>query len=191
MNVAGNITTSDRIDFNVANRKAIQLLKSKSKTDKKLGFYICVVLTNLLRVSDALTLTHKDMEKGYYELREKKTKKAKKYDFSDSLIAIYNKFFPKGEGLLFINNSGTKAISNSYINRRLKEIFHNEDINISSHSIRKAGSFSLYQMAENKTECLYELSEILNHSNPAVTKRYIGLRKTELQETLNKNVLNF
>jgi integrase len=191
MNVKGNITTSDRIPFELANQKAIELLKSKSRTDKKLGFYIALILTTGLRISDALTLTHQDIRNGYYQLREKKTGKAKKYDFSDSLIAIYNKYYLKSEGLLFVNNRNTKAISNSFINRKLKEIFHNTELNISSHSIRKAMGFNLYQLSDNKSECLYQLSEIYNHSNPKVTKLYIGLRVEELQETLNKNVLIF
>ncbi|WP_321309490.1 tyrosine-type recombinase/integrase [Marinifilum fragile] len=191
MNLKGNITVSDRIDFDIANRIAIELLKSHKKTNKKLGFYICLILTTGLRISDALTLTHEAIEKGYYELREKKTSKAKRYDFSLSLIAIYNKYYLKGEGLLFANNSGTKAISNSFINRKLKEIFHNSDLNISSHSLRKAFGYNLYQLSSNKTEALYQLSEIYNHSSPKTTKIYIGVRTEELQEVINKNILRF
>lgn len=191
MNSRGSITTSDRIDFNTANKVAIELLRSEKKTNKKLGLYICLVLTTGLRVSDALTISHEDIKNGFYILREKKTKKSKRYDFTPSLLGIYEKFYFSGEGLLFANNGGAKAISNSYINRRLKEIFYEDALNISSHSLRKAFGYNLYQLSNNKIETLYELSEIYNHSDPRVTKKYIGLRVEELQETLNKNVLMF
>lgn len=191
MNNKGNITTSDRLDFNHANKVSIDLLKSDKKTNKKIGLYVCLILTSGLRVSDAIRLTHENIEDGYYQLREKKTGKAKRYDFSPCFIEIYNKYYPKAEGLLFANNTGNKAISNSYINRRLKELFNDNTLNVSSHSCRKAFGYNLYFLADNKTEALYQLSEIFLHASPIVTKKYIGVRIEELQEVINKNVLVF
>ena len=53
--------------------------------------------------------------------------------------------------------------------------------NFSSHSLRKTFGRHVYEMADTNGEmALVMLSELFNHSNIAITKRYLGLRKEEI-----------
>ncbi len=53
--------------------------------------------------------------------------------------------------------------------------------NISSHSLRKTFGRHIYEYADTNGEvALAMLSELFNHSNIVVTKRYLGLRKEEI-----------
>ena len=55
--------------------------------------------------------------------------------------------------------------------------------NISSHSLRKTFGRHIYERADSNGEvALAMLSELFNHSNIAITKRYLGLRKEEIMQ---------
>tara|TARA_R110001583_G_scaffold74156_5_gene205586 strand:+ start:13015 stop:13617 length:603 start_codon:yes stop_codon:yes gene_type:complete len=184
-NHEGNITSSDRIEFDTATNTASFLIQSHKPSDKRIGLYIYTAISTGLRISDLMRLTHEDMIKGFYEFREKKTSKSKRFPFPSSLISVYNRFADKGTGLLFAGSNG-KAFSNSYINKRLKFLFENNETHVSSHSLRKTFGYRMYEKTENKSEALYKLSEIFNHSNTGVTKIYIGLRAEELSNSIEE-----
>lgn len=53
--------------------------------------------------------------------------------------------------------------------------------NFSTHSLRKTFGRHVYERADaNGETALVMLSELFNHSNIAITKRYLGLRKEEI-----------
>ena len=57
--------------------------------------------------------------------------------------------------------------------------------NLSTHSLRKIWARKIYEnenAAGRGKLALLKLSEIMNHSTPAITHRYIGLRREELGE---------
>ena len=62
--------------------------------------------------------------------------------------------------------------------------------NFSCHSLRKTFGRQVYNMnSENSELALIKLMELFNHSNVAITKRYLGLRQEEILETYD--VLSF
>ncbi len=79
-------------------------------------------------------------------------------------------------------------MSTQMLNRILKKIknrYHLPVSNFSTHSIRKTWARKIYENenAEGRGEmALLKLSELMNHSSPAITRRYIGLRQQELEE---------
>ena len=55
--------------------------------------------------------------------------------------------------------------------------------NFSTHSLRKTFGRHIYERADSNGEmALVMLSELFNHSNIAITKRYLGLRKEEIMQ---------
>ena len=83
------------------------------------------------------------------------------------------------------NDRENKVYSIQRINMILKDIKKKYGIksvkNFSSHSLRKTMGRHVYERADSNGEmALVMLSELFNHSNIAITKRYLGLRKEEI-----------
>ena len=56
--------------------------------------------------------------------------------------------------------------------------------NFSCHSLRKTFGRQVYNMNDNNAElALVKLMELFNHSNVAITKRYLGLRQEKILQT--------
>ena len=72
------------------------------------------------------------------------------------------------------------------VNRHLKKIkivYQVKVRNISTHSLRKTFGRRVVDMAGPDSEmAIIKLSELFNHSNSMVTRRYLGLRQEELGE---------
>jgi len=85
----------------------------------------------------------------------------------------------------FLNRFGNVS-SVQMINRQLKlmKYRYNLDVqNISTHSLRKTWARQIYEnenAAGRGEQALLKLSELMNHSAPSITRRYIGLRQQEL-----------
>lgn len=79
------------------------------------------------------------------------------------------------------------VISIQRINIVLKEIKSKYGLigvkHFSTHSFRKTFGRKVVEMAgENSEMALIKLAELFNHSNTAITRRYLGLRREELEE---------
>lgn len=87
----------------------------------------------------------------------------------------------------FLNRYGS-IISLQMINREFKTIkvkYQLKIDNFSTHTMRKTWARKIYENenAEGRGElALLKLSELLCHSSPAISRRYIGLRQQELGE---------
>lgn len=86
----------------------------------------------------------------------------------------------------FLNKFGG-VISIQRINIVLKEIKSKYGLigvkHFSTHSFRKTFGRKVVEMAgENSEMALIKLAELFNHSNTAITRRYLGLRREELEE---------
>lgn len=124
-----------------------------------------------------------------FELVEKKTKKPREIRIN----ANFQKHVQKCYDALSITDMSEKCFiatkksvySTQRINVLLKEIRVKYDLkfikHISSHSLRKTFGRHIYEKTEGNGEMvLVRLSELFNHSNIMVTKRYLGLRKEEI-----------
>lgn len=89
--------------------------------------------------------------------------------------------------LCFLNRFGSKT-SVQMINRHFKwmRVQYNLKIsNFSTHSLRKTWARQIWEKENNSGRgemALLKLSEMLNHTAPNITRRYIGLRQQELGE---------
>ena len=87
----------------------------------------------------------------------------------------------------FLNRYGS-IISLQMINRDLKSIKVKYQIrvdNFSTHSMRKTWARQIWEVenaAGRGDMALLKLSELLQHSSPSISRRYIGLRQQELGE---------
>ena len=87
---------------------------------------------------------------------------------------------------IFQNKYGTKPIDKSYVNVKLKEILKTYDIrlegNASSHLFRKTLGNRVLKLNNYSNESVILLMELFNHSSPAITKKYLGIREKEIHD---------
>lgn len=146
-----------------------------------------------LRIADLLTLTWEDiLRKEDLALREKKTGKRRviliNRSFQGHIRRCYKSLGVKDPSEhCFLNRYGG-IISRQMINRKLKwyKVRYQLPIgNFSTHTFRKSWARKIYEneLKEGRGEmALLKLSELLNHSSPAITRIYIGLRQEELAD---------
>ena len=144
-----------------------------------------------LRISDLLTLTWEQILGEFFTLYEKKTGKYREVKVNTRLREHIRECFDA----LGIKNPKEKCFLNKYggvisvqrINVVLKEIKVKYGLSgvkhFSTHSFRKTFGRKVVEMAgENSEMALIKLAELFNHSNTAITRRYLGLRQQELRE---------
>ena len=77
------------------------------------------------------------------------------------------------------NKKYSTNVSLMTINRRLKKIFKDDDIAVSSHSIRKAVGRTIYEQTKND---LVSAMQFLGHKNPTTTITYLEIDKDKLDK---------
>jgi len=145
-----------------------------------------------LRISDLLSLTWEQiLNKEYLELTEHKTNKKRTIKINSKLQKhiknCYTAIAPISiNSNCFVSQMGT-VYSIQRINVILKEIKSNYNLkidNFSTHSFRKTFGREIYMQAGTNSEfALIKLSELFNHSNTSVTRRYLGLKFEEMMQT--------
>lgn len=145
-----------------------------------------------LRISDILNLNWEMLLGGdKFTLIEKKTRKRRTIRVNSSFlrhISDCHKALSVVDNAepCFLNRYGT-VYSVQYINRQFKEIKRKYALkieNFSTHSLRKTFGRKVVESAGMDAEmALIRLSELFNHRDVATTRRYLGLRQSELLET--------
>lgn len=164
-----------------------EYLLSKNERD-----YLMFVLgiNSGLRISDLLKLTVEDVQTGIVTIREQKTGKAKQFALSETCIKAI-KHYLKTSGLtsgpLFPSEKDrSKPITKQhawYILNKAAE-WCGIDENIGTHTMRKTFG---YWALRNGVDIAY-IMQCLNHSSPAITKRYIGISQDELNDKVYRNM---
>lgn len=180
MSLLGSKTTSDYIDYDRAGAVANKLIKENRKPI--LGLYIIVSINTGLRISDVLSLKWKDLEGDYIKLKEKKTGKFREIQINDSIKNAVSKF-EANSGYIFLSQKGS-VYSRQQINKLLKQVFSRQakTLNVSSHSLRKSFGRRVYENNGESEKSLMYLSELFNHTSPAITRQYLGIRQEELND---------
>jgi integrase len=132
-----------------------------------------------------------------FELVEKKTKKNRKIKINAQLKRhisdCHEKMNPRTlDEYIFTSQKGS-----IYSIQRINVIFKDLKVkynlkikNFSSHSLRKCFGREIFnRSAENAELAIVKLSQLFNHSNPAITRRYLGITQKELLDTYD--VLSF
>lgn len=186
MSLENQKTCSDYLEWD----SAIAVIpKLERDNNNNFALLFAIGIFSGLRISDILTLTwQKVLNPEYIEVIEKKTKKYRKIRINEQLKEICNRIYKKTDAasltLIFTNKKGT-SLSTQYINRELKRIkyhYHLNLDNISTHTFRKTFGRHVWQINNHSEKSLLLLSELFNHSSIATTKKYLGIRESELQE---------
>ena len=168
-------------------------LISKLERDGEYKFCLLVAMGVFtgLRISDLLQIKFNQfIEKEFLNIVEKKTKKDRKIKINSDLKEMVERIKLKmnvtdDEQYIFVNKYGTKPIDKSYVNVKLKELFNKYDIhlegNVSSHLFRKSLGNRVLKLNNYSNESMVLLMELFNHSSPTTTKRYLGVRDSEIQ----------
>jgi integrase len=155
---------------------------------KNQNIRMCLIIEfgikTLLRFSDMSKLRWDDvLNKETLIIVEKKTNKRREINLGKtirkSIEDSYNQLnTPKKEEFVF-------KYTLQHTNLLLKEGSKCERIknkNISTHSLRKTGSRFIWENNGHTDEYLIKLSSILNHSSTAITRRYLGISREEIQD---------
>lgn len=182
-------TTSDYLQWDEA-MKLIRLLYKDA--NYKMSLLIGVGCFWGLRISDILSLRWNDiLNVDEFSIIEHKTGKGRTIRVNPQLkrhIAdCYKQINPiRINAPILVSQKGT-TYTIQRINIILKEIKAKYKLsikNFSCHSLRKTFGRQVYnQNSDNAELALVKLMELLNHSNVAITKRYLGLRQEELLNT--------
>lgn len=165
------------------------ILKLERDGESKFALLIAIGSFTGLRISDTLSLTwNMLLNNEVIELNEKKTGKLRRIkinkDLQELVKRIYVKLSPTTDSqLVFINKYDSKAINIQWVNVKLKEIFTKYKVstdNASSHTLRKTFGRKVWETNNSSDKALVMLSEIFNHSNVQITKRYLGIREQEI-----------
>ena len=182
-------TTSDYLQWN----EAMQLVRSLHKdANYKMSLLISIGCFWGLRISDILSLRWKDiLNVDEFSIIEHKTGKQRTIRINPQLkrhiTDCYKQINPIGiNAPVLVSQKGT-VYTIQRINIILKEIKAKYKLsikNFSCHSLRKTFGRQVYnQNSDNAELALVKLMELFNHSNVAITKRYLGLRQEELLNT--------
>ena len=168
-------------------------LISKLERDGEYKFCLLIsvgVFTGL-RVSDLLQLKFNQfIGTEFLNIIEKKTKKDRRIKINSDLKDIVERIKLKmnvadDDQFIFVNKYGTKPIDKSYVNVKLKELFKKYNIhlegNVSSHLFRKTLGNRALKLNNYSNESIILLMELFNHSSPITTKRYLGVRNSEIE----------
>ena len=190
MSLKHSYTTADYITWDTATNLVRKLYRNG---DYRMSLLIGCGIFFGLRVSDLLTLSWNQILSGdEFVIFEKKTDKRRVIRINEGFKAHIADCF-QALGIkdinepCFLNRYGS-IISLQMINRNFKAIkvkYQLKIENFSTHSLRKTWARQVYENENSQGRgdmALLKVSEIMNHSCPSITRRYIGLRQQELGE---------
>lgn len=146
-----------------------------------------IIEANLgIRISDILNLKLSDIikEGSRYRLNiiEQKTKKSRNFTVPFEIYQ-YIKIYCLENGIK--NNEVIFPITERAVQKQLKMVTDWLDLeNISTHSFRKFFATEVYQ---NNDYNIILVQQLLQHSSPAVTQRYIGVSSKDIETALSKH----
>ena len=189
MSLKNSNTTADYIEWNTAVNLVHRLFKDGNY---QMSLLIGCGIFFGLRISDILQLSW-DMllDDSSFQVIEKKTQKRREVrinkGFQKHIWDCFNALMITDKSEKCFKSRERRVYSIQRINMILKDIKKKYGIksvkNFSTHSLRKTFGRHVYERADSNGEmALVMLSELFNHSNIAITKRYLGLRKEEIMQ---------
>lgn len=187
MSKKNQLTTSDYLPMSEL-KKLLECLHEDKQYLWEL--YVRISFCTALRISDVLSLTWADiLNRSYITKVEKKTGKTRQIPLNARVQRYIGELYlllkrPNPNELLFKSKRTGAPISSQYINRIMKtwKVQYQIQIgNFSSHTFRKTFGRNIYDTAEDKSEALILLNQILRHTNLETTKRYLGIRADEIK----------
>jgi len=191
MSIKHSNTTSDYLEWDTMLSLVHRLYRDK---EYRISLLIGCGSFFGLRISDLKTLCWSQiLNAESFELFEKKTGKRRNvrinHGFQKHIQDCYKKLGnPESSEYVFLSRKN-QVFTTQRINVILKEVKRKYGLKIghfSTHSLRKTFGRKVVDSAGAESEmALIKLSEIFNHSSPAITRRYLGLRQEEIGEIYN------
>lgn len=189
MSLKYSSTTADYLIWS----DAMNLIRKLTKNGNyKISLLVAIGCFTGLRISDILALRWNQLlDTEDFAIIEKKTGKVRTIRINTQLQQhikdCYEHISPIGiNSPILISQKGT-VFTIQRINVILKEVkkeYRLKVKNFSCHSLRKTFGRQVYNMNSDNAElALVKLMELFNHSSVAITKRYLGLRQEEIQQT--------
>lgn len=185
--------TADYLPFETATNLVRRLYKDgKYRMSLLIG---CGIFTGL-RISDLLTLNWSTiLDRESFVIWEQKTGKRREIrinkGFQGHIRDCHAALHIKDDSQpCFLNRYGS-VISIQRVNRAFKEIKVKYQLKIehfSTHTMRKTWARRIWEVENEQgrgEQALTVLSELMSHSSPAITRRYICLRQQELGAVWN------
>ena len=154
-----------------------------------------VGVNTALRISDLLSLTMKDVraldtEQPALHLKEQKTGKQRKIVVNQSALAVMQRRladYPKHAWLFQSNavNRNRREPPKPINRRSVSRVFEQvgqciaPKVSLGTHSMRKTRGYAMHKAGRS----IESIAKVLNHSNPAVTMRYIGLVQHDIDRS--------
>lgn len=172
-------------------RKDIELMKAVLK-ERNLRHYILFVIgcNTGLRIGDILRLRVSDFINGgkvvkYLQVKEEKTGKERRIAINASIQKALKLFVGKygKDDFLFTSRKGdNKPITTTQAYRILNDAANHcrLDINFGTHTMRKTWAYHTYKATGNNIGLIMDM---LNHSSPSITLRYIGITQEQKDST--------
>lgn len=148
-----------------------------------------------LRITDILYLKWQDIMNENFEIKEKKNSKIRRITINEDFKTIRDQIIsglsdkPMLTDYIFIYNrkgaDKSQPISITAANKRIKKyftLFRVKVENPSSHTLRKTFGKRVYDQNGCSEDALIKLSEVFNHANVAITRRYIGLTRKVIED---------
>jgi len=181
----------------IRDKKQIENMKRYLKEHNLRDWLLFVLGINSgLRISDLLKLTVDDVRsKDRITIREQKTNKLKDFPLSDTCKKAISEYLKENrltDGPLFPSRKSAGSKSSGSISRQQAYEIINAAARavgiseaIGTHTLRKTFGYWAYQSGVDVTR----IQQLLNHSAPSVTLRYIGITKDELDKVyINLNL---
>lgn len=139
-----------------------------------------------LRISDILQLQVRDVAGQHLVLREQKTGKRRFIPINEELAHEFRQFCKgreRGEFLFQSREGVNKAITTSMAYRLMREAAAACGLkHIGTHTLRKTFGYHFYQQTHDSAL----LCEILGHSDPSITMRYIGINQDTMDAAMGR-----
>lgn len=185
MALKGQYTTADYLQWNEAMMLVKKLYRDGRYRDSIL---LATGFMTGLRISDILRLTFTDiLNDDMLIINEKKTGKRREIPLSKDYKKHIEDCF-KAMGLsdttkpMFLSYQGS-VITIQMVNKTLHGLKSQYNLSIehfTSHSLRKTFARRIYDTAKDREYALIKLSLVLGHSNCAITRRYLGIKREEI-----------
>lgn len=145
-----------------------------------------------LRISDILKLRVRDVRgKDKISIREEKTGKERKFLMNKNLKKCLQEYIAdmKDYEFLFKSRQGAnKPMSRQRAWAILRSAGRKFGLDsIGTHTLRKTFGYHMYQ----QTHDIVTIQQILNHSTPDYTLRYIGINQDTIDKAMNNLSYNF
>lgn len=139
--------------------------------------YCKIAKCTALRARDILNMKVSaiDFEKGIVKVTEQKTGRKVKAGLNAQLLERID----RSREYVLWNDKYSSKVSLMTINRRLKAIYKNDNVQVSSHSLRKSVARAVYKKYDND---IVQAMKFLGHRDTRTTYNYLEIREDELNE---------